>query len=82
MANVAASALTEDEKAREEAAVWVSTEKISAMLGVHRNTVLRLKRRDFLLENEHWRKKNPLSDRSYLLWHPARTLKRMGAASR
>ena len=73
--------LREDERAREKAGVWVSTEEMSSLLGVHCNTVLRLKRRDFLLEGTHWRKKNPLSDRSHLLWHPANTLKRMGAAS-
>lgn len=58
---------------------WIRTSEMCEELGCHRNTLHRLRTSGFLRENHHWRRVNPESDSSTLVWHRPRTLLRMGA---
>ena len=58
---------------------WVATKDMLRILSISRTTLMLLKRRDILKSNRHYRKVNPLSARSNLLWHVARTLNTLNA---
>lgn len=58
---------------------WVKTREMASMLGVTRNTLVEWKRVGYMLEGDHWRKANPLSPRSDLLWHRERVKEKVGA---
>jgi hypothetical protein len=53
---------------------WVSTTVMTQALGIHRDTLLRLKGEIFT-QGKHWRVKNPLSFRKTYLWNHAHVLK-------
>ncbi len=60
-------------------AVWIKTNVMAGLLGVHRNTLGNLKAAGYFLEGEHYRKANPTSPRGRFLWHRNRVLLKMDA---
>ena len=59
--------------------MWVNTEGMAGLLGIHYKTLAKLKARGYFNEGQHYRKANPLAKRSNLLWHTHRVLLRMNA---
>lgn len=61
--------------------IWVNTKDMALELGVHRNTLGRLKGAGYFVEGDqgHYRKKNPLSPRGDFVWHRTRVLLKMNA---
>ena len=53
--------------------VWVSTTVMTQALGIHRDTLLRLKGEIFT-QGTHWMVKNPRSFRKTYLWNHAHVI--------
>jgi transposase len=58
--------------------MWISTNQMAEMLGVHEKTLRRMKSRGMFDEGIHYRKKNPFSSRGVFLWHIQRVELRLG----
>lgn len=59
--------------------LWIKTAEMAELLGVHRNTLSRLKAAGYFTEGQHYRKSNPLSPRGCFVWHQQRVMMRMNA---
>ena len=60
---------------------WITTNEMADMAGLSTRTLRRLQSSGFLKEggsSGHWIKVNPQAPRSNHLWHPTRTLLRLG----
>ncbi len=60
------------------AIIWISTNEMADMLGVHEKTLRRMKSNGMFREGVHYRKKNPFSPRGVFLWHVQRVELRLG----
>ena len=57
--------------------LWVSTQHMAELLGVHRVTLQRLKKGGFFRGGHHFRMANPLAPRSNTVWHQQGVLLRV-----
>lgn len=74
-----ASVISDPTVTSDRPSLWIETNDMARTLGVHRATLQRLKGRGYFRDGHHFRKKNPLSPRSNLLWHEQRVQMRMRA---
>lgn len=52
--------------------MWISTNEMAEVLGVHHKTLRRMKTDGMFREGHHFVKKNPSSPRGVFLWHHQR----------
>ena len=57
---------------------WIPTKEMAELLDLHRITLLRIRKTDYLREGFHYVKKNPVSPRGDFVWHPHRTMEKFG----
>lgn len=57
---------------------WVSSPQLCETLGFTRRTLARIKASGYFRENHHYRRKNPIREKSDLLWNLDRVMLRMG----
>ncbi len=56
---------------------WLRTREMAAELGMHRITLMRMKSVGYFVEGRHWRRKNPMMEKSDLLWNVDRIFIKM-----
>lgn len=58
--------------------MWISTNEMADVLGVHEKTLRRMKSSGVFREGVHYRKKNITSSKGVFLWHIQRVELRLG----